>query len=318
MRTLPPLAYVRASDIRQAVSLAGACTGQDQRWLAGGTDLLPNLRRGLKPTSLLIDIGGMAELQGIAVAEDGTLVLGAGVTLAELAASPVLAQRLPALAEAARSVGAPGHRAAGTLGGNLCQDTRCVFYNQGEWWRAANRYCLKFGGERCHVAPQGQRCHAAFCSDLAPVLLAARARMQVAGPDGLRTCELQDLYRDDGAAHLALAPGEVVAQVRVPPVEGAIAFDKLRQRGGIDFALASVSVLSAPEFVRIALSATGSRPEVFELGQAQADDKTLRSAVMKHASCMRTTSTPADYRREAVAALAARVLARARQSGGSS
>ncbi|AMO22510.1 xanthine dehydrogenase family protein subunit M [Ramlibacter solisilvae] len=316
MRSLPLLDYLRAADVAGAVALA-ARGGPGSRFVAGGTDLLPNLRRGLLPTGQLIDIGTLAELRGIAVVEDGTLVLGTGLTLGELAASPVVAERLPALAQAARSVGGPAHRAAGTLGGNLCQDTRCIFYNQGEWWRAANDHCLKFRGERCHVAPQGQRCHAAFCSDLAPVLLAARAQVRVAGAGGTRTMALAELYRDDGAAHLTLAPGEIVARVLVPPVPGPVAFDKLRQRGGIDFALASVAVLSAPGGVRIALSATGSCPQVFELGEGRCDDAAVRSAVLKHASCMRTTSTPATYRREAAAALALKLLAQARASEGS-
>jgi 4-hydroxybenzoyl-CoA reductase subunit beta len=90
--------------------------------------------------------------------------------------TPILAQRLPALADAAQAAAGPGHRSAATLGGNLCQDTRCMFYNQSAWWRQANDYCLKRGGDTCHVAPQGARCHAAFCSDLAPVLLALGSR----------------------------------------------------------------------------------------------------------------------------------------------
>ena len=114
-------------------------------------------------------------------------------------------RRLPALAEAARAAAGPGHRSVATLGGNLCLDTRCVFYNQSEWWRAANGYCLKRGGDTCHVAPQGERCHAAFSGDLAPALLALGAEVELLSVRGARWLPLAELYRDDGAAHLTLA-----------------------------------------------------------------------------------------------------------------
>lgn len=308
-RSLADFDFERAADAAQAAALA-AGDAAGTRFVAGGTDLIPNLRHGLGPVRRLLDISGLEELQGVSGTPDGALSIGAGVTLAQIAASDVVARHCPALAEAAHSVAAPQHRAAATLGGNLCQDTRCAFYNQGEWWRSANGYCLKYRGDRCHVAPQGDRCHAAFCSDLAAVLLAAGARADITGPKGSRTIALQELYRDDGAAHLALAPGELLVRVTVPRVVGTLSFAKLRQRGSIDFPLASVALCAGAAQVRIALAGTNSYLVVFEM-DAQAPDSAVRSAVLRHAACMRTTTTPANYRREAVAALAVRLFRQA-------
>lgn len=314
MRPLPELDCVRPADVEQAVALARRVPS---RFVGGGTDLVPNMRRGLAPASCLVQVAHLPELRRIALAEDGGLVVGAAVTLHELASSVLVAESLPALVEAALAVGGPQHRAAGTVGGNLCQDTRCIYYNQGEWWRAANGYCLKYRGTRCHVAPQGERCHAAFCSDLAPVLLVAGALARIAGPRGLRTIPLQALYSDDGAAHLTLAPGELLVRVIVPETRLAIACGKLRQRGAIDFPLAAVAVGVHAGGARIALSGTGSCPVAFEVeteGGAPVGGPALRSAVLRHAACMRTTTTPGDWRREAAAALAARLLERAAAS----
>ena len=143
--------------------------------------------------------------------------IGAGVTIAALARHPEIGGRYRALAQAAAAIAGPGHRTMATVGGNLCLDTRCIYYNQSEWWRSANAYCLKNGGDTCHVAPQGQRCHATFSGDLAPALLVFGAKVDIAGDQGRRRIPLSDLYVEDGKAHLALAEGELVVAVHLPP-----------------------------------------------------------------------------------------------------
>ena len=229
---------------------------------------------------------------------------------------------IAALAEAARTVAGPGHRSVGTVGGNLCLDTRCVFYNQSAWWRAANAYCLKRGGDVCHVAPQGKHCHAAFAGDLAPALLALDAEVELVAGRGVRRIPLADLYRDDGAAHLTLACDEVLARVFVPasPAGLASGYRKARTRGAIDFPLAGVACAlalrgNALSTLRIALTGTNSRPIVLDgtaafLGRP-IDDATLaalRKLVQKQASPMRTTVTSSDYRRQVAAVLAQRLV----------
>ena len=290
--------------------------------LAGGTDLVPNLRRGLHAPSLLVDLGA---LPGFAAIECTTTRcrLGAGVTLATLAAHDALAATLPAVAQAAREVAGPGHRSAATLGGNLCQDTRCVFYNQSAWWREANGFCLKRCGTVCHVAPQGQRCHAAFEGDLAPALIACDAQVEIAGPQGTRRLALHEMYRDDGAAHLALDPGELVVAVQVPlPAPGsASGYRKQRVRGAMDFPLAGVAVRlrrAGDTLAELAVAISGTNSNPFRLAGTDAllgrtiDDTLLAELgklVQKQVSPMRSTVTAAHHRR-LVAAVAAQRLVR--------
>jgi 4-hydroxybenzoyl-CoA reductase subunit beta len=319
MRGLAELTLQRPETLAEAAAF-GRATGA--RLLAGGTDLLPNLRRGLEQPATLVDLSRVRELRDLHVDVDGTLTVGAGVTLATLASDACIARVLPALAEAAHAVAAATHRNVATLGGNLCQDTRCVFYNQSEWWRSANGFCLKRNGTRCHVAPQGEHCHAAFCSDLAAVLLACGAQVHVEASGGRRTLPLARLYQDDGAAHLLLAPGELLAAVTVPPLARGerVAFGKSRVRGGIDFPLASVAVAARIADgriagLRVAVSGTNSLPLLIEgtaaLEGSAVDDtstKKLRQLVQQQVQPMRSTVTPPQYRREAAAALAQRLL----------
>jgi 4-hydroxybenzoyl-CoA reductase subunit beta len=288
--------------------------------LAGGTDLMPNLGRGLHAPRRLVDLSALRGFD--AVQEQGqSWHLGAGATLAALAAHGALARALPALAQAAGGVAGPAHRTVATLGGNLCQDTRCVFYNQSAWWRAANGFCLKRGGQVCHVAPQGQRCHAAFQGDLAAPLIAYGAEVETLGPGGTRRLPVEELYRDDGAAHLALQAGELVVAVRVKvPAEGsASGYRKQRVRGAMDFPLAGVAVRLRREAavlaeLAVAITGTDTRPLRLQgtdalLGQA-VDEALLRELgrrVQQQVHPMRSTASAAHHRR-LVAAVAAQRL----------
>ena len=320
MQPLPDFELRRASTAEQAVAWLAA--EPRARLVAGGTDLLPNLRRGLDAPPLLVDLSALTDLCALDWHADGSLRLGAGVTLATLACDARIAERLPALADAANAAAGPGHRSAATLGGNLCQDTRCVFYNQSEWWRAANRYCLKRGGDTCHVAPQGQRCHAAFSGDLAPVLLALQAEVDLLSARGARRLPLHALYRDDGAAHLTLARDELLTGVHLPtPAPGQrCALRKARVRGAMDFALAAVAVALALDDGRIAslavgLSGTNSHPLRLDGTDAligQPVDEALLAAlgklVAKQVNPMRSTVTASNYRRQVASVTTQRLL----------
>jgi 4-hydroxybenzoyl-CoA reductase subunit beta len=226
------------------------------------------------------------------------------------------------LAEAARAAAGPGHRSAATLGGNLCQDTRCIYYNQSQWWRASNGFCLKRGGDVCHVAPQGSHCHAAYCGDLAPVLLALGAEVELVSARGTRRIDLADLYRDDGAAHLTLARDELLARVRLAPLppQGRCAYRKARVRASMDFPLAAVAVMlvlrqDRVAALRVGLSGTNSRPLLLQgtdalVGLAVDDELIARvgKLVQKQASPMRSSVTAANYRRQVAAVLAQRLV----------
>jgi 4-hydroxybenzoyl-CoA reductase subunit beta len=313
MIALPEFRLMRPATLAEAARLAAE---PDSRLIAGGTGLLPNLRLGLGKPRTLVSLDRLAELQGIETSRDG-IRIGAGVTLEQLFRRKDIPD---ALREAAASVAAPGHRSAATLGGNLCLDTRCVYYNQSEHWRRSNDYCLKYGGDICHVAPQGKKCRAAYTGDLAPALLALAAQVETSA----RVIPLEDLYRDDGAAHLALEAGEIVVAVRIPAAKGRSGYAKARGRGAIDYPLAGVAMALAMRdgsiaHMRVALTGTNSKPLVLTgtdfLASAKVEDAgpRLMKLVQKQAGPVRTTVTAADYRRQAAAILARRLLGRLSQ-----
>jgi 4-hydroxybenzoyl-CoA reductase subunit beta len=319
MERMSAFSVERPVTVAEAARLLASTPGA--RLLAGGTGLLPNVRRGIERPRLLVDLGAVRGFADIAATDEG-LWLGAGVTLSRLAADAHVGQPYRVLAEAAGSVAGPAHRSVATLGGNLCLDTRCVFYNQSEWWRATNHYCLKRGGEVCHVAPQGKHCHAAFSGDVAPALLVLRAEVELVASRGTRRIALSQLYRDDGAAHLTLGPDELLARVLVPaPLSGLVSgYRKACVRGAIDFPLAGVACALAVHGgkmtdLRVALTGTNAQPLVLEgtdalLGRPVGTEllSSLAKLVQKQVSPMRTTVTASNYRRQVAAVLAQRLV----------
>ena len=310
MIPLPSFALLRPASLDEASRLAAE---PDARVIAGGTGLLPNLRLGIGAPRSLVSLDAVSELKELQVTASA-IRIGAGVTLQKISEHPGLPA---ALREAARSVAAPAHRAAATLGGNLCLDTRCIYYNQSEHWRRSNGYCLKYGGDTCHVAPQGKKCRAAYSADLAPAFIALDAQVETT----TRVVPLEDLYNDDGAKHLALGAGEIVAAVRLPAPKGRSGYAKARSRGAIDYPLAGVAMaLELREgriaHLRVALTGTNSRPVLVNTDALVGENPDaaagagLTKLVQKQAGPMRTTVTAADYRRQAAAALARRLLAR--------
>lgn len=314
---LPAFRLAQPRTVAEAIA---ACRDRpESRFVAGGTDLLVNMRNGICRADQLIDLSGIDELTELRPTDDG-ITIGAGVTIATLASHEIVVARYRALAQAAAAIAGPGHRNMGTVGGNLCLDTRCIYYNQSEWWRSANAYCLKHRGEICHVAPQGKRCHAAYCGDIAPALLALGAEIDISSSQGTRRTSLNHLYVEDGKAHLTLADGELVTAVHLPADAPPSAYAKASTRAAIDFPLAGVAVAlgtSADTIasLRLALTGTNSRPFLLAGTDAFAgrriDDQLLSEVdrlVQRQVQPMRTTLTSANYRRLAAAALARRLI----------
>jgi len=298
-------------------ALLALSTTPESRALAGGTDLIVNMRRGLVEAPKLVSLARVAELKRFETTENG-MVLGAGVTLADIADSTLVREYYPALAEAAETVAGHTHRQVATLGGNLCQDTRCLYYNQSHWWRKSNDFCLKYRGEICHVAPRGKRCRAAYCGDIAPALMVHDAELTLAGPEGTRQLKLAEFFNEDGAQANRLKPQEIIVSVLLRAPRGKSAYGKIRQRGAIDFPLAGVAVLAdnraRQTTFTIALTGTNSCPILLNDlpplgGPAEADGyfDALSKTVQKSVSPQRTTTIAAHYRRLSVAALAARL-----------
>ena len=310
-------AFVLRSPRSTAQAVALLAANPQARLIAGGTDLIPNLRHGLGAPDQLIDLRLIDELKHIERSAEAWYI-GAGVTLQQLATNASVASELPVLSQAAATIAGPSHRSVATLGGNLCLDTRCVFYNQSEWWRQSNNYCLKHQGDTCHVAPQGSHCHAAWSGDLAPALIALDASVDILGATGLRNSPLANLYTDDGAKPLTLAPGELVAGVRLAAQAQGMrcGYRKARVRGAVDFPLAGVAVRvilaqGVLTELRVALTGTNSRPFLLEGTDALCNTpvtpallSALGKLVQKQVSPMRTSVTASNYRRQVASVMA--------------
>jgi 4-hydroxybenzoyl-CoA reductase subunit beta len=187
-----------------------------------------------------VALRGVAEAHGVLV--DGGLDLGAMTTLTEVADHPVLRERWPAIARAASLVSSPPLRNAGTIGGNLCVDTRCNYYNQTEFWRASIGYCMKKDGHVCLVAPGSDICWALSSSDTAPVMIALGAEVTLVGPTAERRLPVRDLYGPDGIAYLRKRPEEILTRIHVPDRTGwSMTYRKVRRRGSIDFPILGVA-----------------------------------------------------------------------------
>ncbi len=230
------------------------------RVLAGGTDLLPNLKHRLVDAGALVSLDAIAALRGIRAADGGGLAIGAMTSLHEVATSAAVREAAPVLAAAAGQVSSPQLRRMGTLGGNVLLDTRCRWYNQSLFWRRSLGFCLKKDGTVCHVVEGGKRCVAAASNDTAPALLALEASLELVGPDGRRTLPVAALYRADGAAHLALRPHELLVAIRLPPPPPGLrgAYEKLRSREAIDFPLLGVAASIARDGERVTHAAAAA------------------------------------------------------------
>jgi 4-hydroxybenzoyl-CoA reductase subunit beta len=215
-------------------------------FMAGGTDLLPNMKHRIFTPTLVVGLSGIAALDGIAYDGELGLRIGAGVRLADLAASTTVRDLYPALAQAAEAISTPQLRQMGTVGGNLCLDTRCNYYNQSEFWRRARDFCLKKGSDVCRVAPGGTGCYAVSSCDTAPVLIAYGATVRLASRQGDRVIPVSQLFHDDGIHPVRLQPGEVLTDVFLPVAGGDVrsAYAKYRVRGSFDFPIASVAAVA--------------------------------------------------------------------------
>src|SRR5947209_6971388 len=197
--SLPQFKLLRPRTVQEATGYLARYGGAIQI-LAGGTDLLPSMRQRLFAPEYLMDISGIEELKKIRVLAGAGAEIGALTTLSAIEDSGSIARDYPVLHEAAKTVASPILRNMGTLGGNICLDTRCVWYNQSLTWRKSCGFCIKKDGDLCHVAPGGTKCWAAFSADTPPALLCLNAEIEIAGPNGVRRLPLRDLYTGEGDA----------------------------------------------------------------------------------------------------------------------
>ncbi len=297
MLRLPPFDYHRPDTVANAVDLMGTY-GEKAMFIAGGTDLMPNMKHRLFEPEHLVALKSITELRGIRE-DGGELRIGAGETLSAVAGDTLVQKYFPALAHAAGQVAGPQLRNAGTLGGNVCLDTRCTYYNQTAFWREALGYCLKKDGDVCHVTKTGRKCVAAHSADTPPVLATLDAHVVLVGPEGRRTLPVADFFVADGVANTKRARDEVVTEIRVPLAGARLrqAYVKLRQRQSIDFPLLSVAVAAeiddGGEVVSIdgVVTALGSRPRRLAkwgdqvVGRPLDDEAVEELALRAHKQC---------------------------------
>ena len=298
MMRLPPFRYLAPRTAREAARIL-ADNGPEAMAVAGGTDLYPNMKRRQFTPKVLVGLRGLAGAAEIHA--NGDLRLGALATLTEVSGSAVVSRRWPAVARSAGLVSSPPLRNAGTIGGNLCVDTRCNYYNQSEFWRASIGYCMKKDGDICLVAPGSKVCWALSSSDTAPVLWSMGATVTLSGPGGERRIPIAGLYQDDGIVYLSKRPDEVLTEIALPPAgDLRSAYLKLRRRGSFDFPVLGVAAAlrmdgDVVREARIVLGAVASLPrEAVEAGALLAGRRLTAELIDEAAGVASRPSKPLD------------------------
>jgi 4-hydroxybenzoyl-CoA reductase subunit beta len=322
----------RPRNVAEAVRALGE-HGGNAKVIAGGTDVVPNLQMRLFAPRVLVDIKGIRELRDIAWSAGEGLRIGALTTLTEVCESRVVREKFPVLASAVHSIAGPLQRNMGTMGGNLCLETRCLWYNQSYFWRKSLGGCLKlpmpnkdaqFPETRCHVAPGGERCWAAWSGDSAPALLALDAEIEIASARGVRRLPLKEFYKNDGMDRIALGRDELLTGVHVPARMAGRrgVYHKLRIRNSIDYPLAGVAAVfdigadGVIREARVALSAVNPAPLVVrEAGEMLTGKRyspelmeAAAHAAIRTAKPLTTSASTPVYRREMVKLFTRRAL----------
>ena len=311
--SLPQFKLLLPRTLEEALGLLTKHTDKI-RVLAGGTDLIPSMQQKLFDPEYVLDLRHVANLRGIRETESG-VTIGALTTLTTIEQSPVLRRRYPVLTEAAATVASPLLRNMGTIGGNICLDTRCLWYNQSLTWRKGCGFCIKKDGDLCHVAPGGSKCWAAFSGDTPPALLCLDAEVEIASASSMRRLPLRDFYTGEGDAYRKLKSDEILTHVFLPASSADYrgVYRKLRIRGSIDYPLAGVAVAMKRSNgyiadARVAITAVNPAPMLVkgarELLSDKASDESLAFAAgdlaAKMARPLTTSALTPEYRREMI------------------
>ncbi|HMH45744.1 MAG TPA: FAD binding domain-containing protein [Pyrinomonadaceae bacterium] len=241
MMRLPKFSYRTPRTIAEAVKIVGD-TGPDSQFVAGGTDLYPNMKRRQQMPKTVISVMRLPELNRVTGDGHSGLVIGASIRLTEICENEIIKRDYPVIASAARTISTPILRNMGTIGGNLLLDTRCNYYDQNYEWRKAINFCLKKDGDICWVAPGSSKCWAVQSSDLVPVMVAIGAKFRLVSTLGDRMIDAAAFYNDDGIDYLKKRPDELLADIHLPPTNGwRASYQKLRRRGAFDFPVLGVA-----------------------------------------------------------------------------
>ncbi len=302
----------------------------DAAYVAGGTDLYPNMKRRHQEPPVVIALHAIPELRGIEIRPDGGLSIGAATTLTHVASDPRVLADYPALAATMRLISTPILQNMGTIGGNLLLDTRCNYYDQNYEWRESIDFCMKKDGRICWVAPQSPRCWAVQSADSVPLLIAMGATADLLGEDGERTVPVRALYQDDGILYLTKQRDELLLRVHLPAPNGwRASYRKLRRRGAFDFPVLGVGAWASfaddgtVEDLRIVLGGVGSAPEMVEkareilVGNPLSDNRIADAAraAWKTGRPLDNTDFTLSWRKEMIRPYVARALGDLRGTG---
>ena len=322
--SLPDFQLLRPRTLEEAIGLLAKSPG-DLKIIAGGTDVLPSMKQKLFTPTHVLDLRGVTELQGISQDSRGGVVIGALTPLSVIEHSSLIRRDFSVLYEAARTVASPVIRNMATLGGNICLDTRCLWYNQSLLWRKSCGFCLKKDGDLCHVAPGGKFCWATFSGDTPPALLCLDAELEIAGPAGVKRIALRDFYVNDGIVRHQLASDEIITRVFLPSSAAGWrgSYQKLRVRGSIDYPLAGVAVAlkldrnsGQVSDARVAITAVNPAPLLVKnpdslivgsLSTVDAAEK-IGDLAARTAKPLTTSALTPEYRREMVRVFAKRAV----------
>lgn len=321
MLRLPAFTYHRPSTAVEAVRIAME-HGPEAMFVAGGTDLYPNMKRRVQRPTQVVSLGGIDDLMRIEGDGSSGISIGAMTTLTKLEEAGVVAEAYPGFHAAVASISTPLLRNMGTIGGNLLLDTRCNYYDQTEEWREGVNFCMKCDGDICWVAPSSPRCWAVQSSDTVPVLMAIGAEVSLLSAEGERRIPLVDLYRDDGIQFTNKQPGELLTHLHLPAQDGwRSSYKKLRRRGSFDFPVLGVGVFLRMDGDRIAelririggigsIAQAASATEEMLIGQ-KPEQELIRAAAresFKPNRAMDNTDHEAGWRKKMVPIFVARAI----------
>jgi 4-hydroxybenzoyl-CoA reductase subunit beta len=321
MTTMPDFEVHIPSSLQEAVAFLGE-NSHRTRILAGGTDIVPSLKQRLFEPEFLLDIKPLEELYGIREVADGGISIGALTTITEIATSSLVLSNFPVLQSAAATVAGPNLRNVGTIGGNICLDTRCYWYNQSFFWRQSCGFCIKKDGTVCHVAPGSKTCWAVYSADTPPALLTLDARIVLSSYKGDRTVPLGEFFLNDGEKRNVIRRDEILTEILIPPTYRGYAgrYEKFRLRGSVDYPLAGVAISAkksngSVDDLRVALTAVNPQPvllsELFtETANLKGTDfvEAVRKIAMKTAKPLKTSASTMEYRRHMLGVMIKRSL----------
>ncbi len=258
---LPKFEYFEPKDLKEALAILQ--NEPAAKILAGGTDLLVNMKHRVECPPVLVNIKRIADLDYMR-RDNGDIRIGALTPLKRLHTESLIVENFPGLAWAASAVGSYHHQVMGTLAGNICQQNRCMYFNQSKWWRSSRPTCYKAGGEICHVVNKKEICYSAYCGDMAPALMVINAKIALEGPDGSKEMPIEDFFSGDGKAPLVKEPGEILTEIIIPKAsaDGISTYIKFANRDSIDFPIVGTALWASEKEkqYRVAFTAVDRKP----------------------------------------------------------